>query len=224
MMDPKKPKASTKTTWPMHGNCKRNCQDCGKSVQWDGKPISRMGLTTGTQCTAKKQNVKVGDRVEITLERSSEKTTINTKDFGGMPIGHTEKLGEVDRDVTGSVWTVTAKVLESGEVIEVGKIMFEGDYPGMRKLGTFDEMIGCNKCNSVQHKDTRWGPFIFDADGTVRKPYQMRAKNKVHGSTCKMYKITGSAEDYSISYEGGPFTENPNFQDGKRHVVWTRDE
>ena len=31
---------------------------------------------------------------------------------------------------------------------------------GMERLGTFDEMLGCTKCDAVYHKDTRYGKIL----------------------------------------------------------------
>merc|ERR1712168_1521314 len=64
----RKPKPSTKLVWPLNmKTCKRNCQDCGIA---DLRKWKKAGLTTGTQCHVKHPAMKVGDRFEITLQRT----------------------------------------------------------------------------------------------------------------------------------------------------------
>ena len=41
----------------------------------------------------------------------------------------------------------------------VGEMLLEGHGSGMKYVNTFDEMMGCVKCNAIQHKDTRLVPF-----------------------------------------------------------------
>ena len=89
----------------------------------------------------------------------------------------------------------------------------------MERLGTFDEMIGCHKCNAVQHKDTRYDLKITAADGSVRYPIKMEGLTKGDQSTCKKYSITGSKGNFSISFEGGPLTKG-TFPPGKYQPVW----
>ena len=48
---------------------------------------------------------------------------------------------------TGGVWKLEIENLKTKVKKDVGTILFEGDGSGMTRLGTFDEMIGCNKCN-----------------------------------------------------------------------------
>ena len=110
----------------------------------------------------------------------------------------------------GSVWEVKVIVVKGesqGSEIPIGTIMFESEEIGFYRLGTFDEMIGCNKCNAIYHKDTRYGPKIGRDDGSIREPTKMYGKTKYDQSSCKKYFISGSKEDLSISFESGPLTE-----------------
>ena len=90
----------------------------------------------------------------------------------------------------------------------------------MNRLGTFDEMLGCNGCNMIHHRDTRRGPFIQDEDGETRKPISMRGLTKTKESTCKKQYISGSKDKTSISFEGGPFTSESFPEDGNPHQLW----
>jgi len=196
--------------------CKRNCQDCGLKRL---RPWKKKGLTTGTECSLKLRTMKVGDKYDILLERVLKQLTINTKSFGGMPKAHA-LFGETDRLVTGGVWVVKARNVKTGEVMEVGKILFEGDGRGMNRLGTFDEMLGCNGCNMIYHRDTRFGPFIDDGNGKTRKPTKIYGLTKPMDSTCKKYYISGSKAETSLTFEGGPLTTKPYYMDNKLHLVW----
>ena len=125
------------------------------------KAYKRAGFTTGTACSIQR-NIEVGDEFDILLEQTEIERTINTKDFQGMPIGHVELIGELDRNVTGSVWSVSVThkhvATDTEELVNVGTILFEatrGFREGFTRLGTFDEMLGCVGCNKIQHKDTR---------------------------------------------------------------------
>lgn len=97
--------------------------------------------------------------------------------------------------------------------------MLEGDGSGMNRLGTFDEMLGCNKCNAIQHKDTRYGPVVGANDRSFRIPEQVYGESKSDKSKCKGYNISGSKRDLSISFEGGPLTEDI-FSHTKYHKIW----
>ena len=122
--------------------------------------------------------------------------------------------------ISGSVWEVSAIVVKGrnrGRKISVGKILFESQEPGFNRLGTFDEMLGCNKCNAIYHKDTRYGPIVGADDGTTRKPERMVGITKYDSSTCKAYFISGSKDDSSISFESGPLTENRSTE---KFTVW----
>ena len=85
--------------------------------------------------------------------------------------------------------------------------MIESEEIGFNRLGTFDEMIGCNKCNAIYHKDTRYGPYVGQENGFNRAPLHMNGTAQYGNSTCKKYYISGSQDDLSIVFEGGPFTE-----------------
>ena len=109
----------------------------------------------------------------------------------------------------GSLWEVSATVLngiEQGKQISVGKIFFQSEEIGFHRLGTFDEMLGCNKCNAIYHKDTRSNLSVGSEDQTTRKPVEMHGSTKYDKSTCKAYHISGSKLDSSISFESGPLT------------------
>ena len=94
-----------------------------------------------------------------------------------------------------------------GSEIDIGTMLFESDQIGFYRLGTFDEMLGCNKCNAIYHKDTRYGPIVGAEDGSFQTPIKMNGQTKYDESSCKKYHITGSKSDSSISFESGPLTE-----------------
>lgn len=215
----KKPKKASKLVWPAYmKNCKRNCQDCGivELRQWE-----QLGLTTGTQCFLKYDPMEVGDKYRIQLKQRKTQGSLNTKSYGGMPKAH-QILGETDKNIVGGIWDVIAYDLQRGNKrIVVGSIIMEGDGAGMDQLGTFDEMLGCNKCNAVHHKDTRYGPKLGAADRSLRRPTKMTGLTKAGESTCKKYSITGSKDDLSITFEGGPFTSGSFPYDGNKYqLVW----
>ena len=84
-------------------------------------------------------------------------------------------------------------------------------------------MIGCNNCNTIQHKDTRYGPTLYDEDGSVRKPVMMEGKTRQSETTCKNYYISGSKAQSSIVFEGGPFTSksfHKDDPDDNYHQIW----
>ena len=120
----------------------------------------------------------------------------------------------------GALWEVNVKIVKGeyqGKIIHIGTIMFEGDGSGMFRLGTFDEMLGCNKCNSIQHKDTRYGLVVGADDGSKRQPTAMYGKTR-NDSTCKKYHISGSKDKSSISFESGPLTDR--ISPAKRTKIW----
>ena len=61
-------------------NSFRNCQDCGSGKTWNGTALRRLKITTGTQCgiAMTKEEMKIGDEVNIVLKRIEEIRTINT--------------------------------------------------------------------------------------------------------------------------------------------------
>merc|ERR1711953_1543278 len=113
----------------------------------------------------------------------------------GMPVAHKTYLHETNRTVTGSWWHVSATDAQTGFTIEVGDLLFEGGAE-ITRITTFDEMLGCNKCNDAYHRDTRLGPFLHDEDG-VRQP-QHTKQSIVGGSSCKKYSVTGSEAQGSV--------------------------
>merc|ERR1719281_1157663 len=109
--------------------------------------------------------------------------------------------------------------LASRRVVKVGTLLFEGNGGGLKRLKTFDEMLGCNHCNDMYHKDTRYGPTLTDEDGTTRKPLAVKRLYNA-GSSCAQFRVTGDKADGSVTFEGGPGAE-PNFPaDGKNHALW----
>jgi len=103
--------------------------------------------------------------------------------------------------------------------IPVGQIVLEGDGSGMNRLGTFDEMLGCNKCNAIYHKDTRYGPIVGAEDGSYRLPKQIYGVTKSDKTTCQKYNISGSDKEVSITFEGGPLVDDV-FSHTKFHKIW----
>ena len=111
---------------------------------------------------------------------------------------------------SGSVWKVSVTIKKGsgkGSIIPIGTLLFESDEVGFYRLGTFDEMLGCNKCNAIYHKDTRYGPMVGADDNTTRTPVKMYGSTKYYASTCKQYHITGSKSKKSITFESGPLTQ-----------------
>ena len=207
-------KKSSRLTWPLDmDRCKRNCQDCGMSHLGG---VKKAGYSTGTQCKIQYPHYTGGNGYTIKLTRTEERRTINTADYGGMPKSH-EDFGETDRNVTGSSWKVEA-INDNGEKFQVGEMLFE-EATAVVRLGSFDEMLGCRKCDDIYHRDTRYGPKITYEDGTVETPISVRASAK-STSTCKMYRISGSKADSSIVFESGPDTENAWTELGKSLPVW----
>lgn len=140
-------------------------------------------------------------RFDLRIHRITASMTINTAQYGGMPSGH-DMIGEKNRRVTGSRWRVTARNPKTKEEITVSDMLLEGGAE-ISRVTTFDEMLGCNKCNDAYHRDTRLGPFLHDADGSVRKPKWATRSHK-GPTTCKKYRVTGSKAESSITFEGGP--------------------
>ena len=69
-------------------------------------------------------------------------------------------------------------------------------------------MLGCNKCNAIYHKDTRYGPRVWsDGVDKPRTPKSIKGRTKINQSRCKKYSIEGSKDDESITFESGPLTE-----------------
>eukprot|EP00746_Dinoflagellata_sp_MGD_P164375 gnl/MRDRNA2_/MRDRNA2_92968_c0_seq1.p1 gnl/MRDRNA2_/MRDRNA2_92968_c0~~gnl/MRDRNA2_/MRDRNA2_92968_c0_seq1.p1 ORF type:complete len:568 (+),score=122.23 gnl/MRDRNA2_/MRDRNA2_92968_c0_seq1:81-1784(+) len=195
---------SDQLVWPLNANCKRNCQDCGLH---ELRKYKQAGFTTGTKCMTEYLPMNKLGRFDLRIHRVKASMTINTAQYGGMPKGH-GMIGEHNRQVTGSRWRVTATNAATQQEIEVADLLLEGGEEIVR-ITTFDEMLGCNKCNDAYHRDTRLGPFLHDADGSIRKPISAKRIHK-GPTTCRKYRATGSKEDSSITFEGGPGAE-PNF-------------
>ena len=103
--------------------------------------------------------------------------------------------------------------------IMIGEMLLESPFPYMDRLGTFDEMLGCNKCNAIHHKDTRFGPIVGSEDGSLRFPKRIDGVTKSDESTCQDYDITGWNGDLSIAFEGGPLVKNV-FTHTKYQKIW----
>jgi hypothetical protein len=203
---------SDQLVWPLGSPCSRNCQDCGLP---ELREFAKKGFTTGTKCMLKHQAMNNLGEYEITFKRTHSSFTIHTRDYGGMPGVHSA-VGESDRTVTGARWQVTVADHQTGEHLLVGDLLFEGGN-SVSLISTFDEMIGCYKCNDIYHRDTRTGPFLHDEDGAVRKPTS--AKGTINHPGCSKYRITGNAADASITFEGGPGAV-PNFKMGSELGIW----
>lgn len=212
----KTPKASNQLVWPLDTTfCKRNCQDCALAELREWK---RQGLTTGTKCLPLYPQMKTGGRFDIRLRRTRKRLTINTRDYGGMPAAHA-KFGEKDREITGAEWVVEATDVQSGKTLKIGRLLFEGSGAGLKRLKMFDEMLGCNHCNDMYHRDTRYGPILADEDGAQRKPQAVKVR-LMKGSSCKQYRATGKKEDGSVTFEGGPGAVANFPGDGTQHSLW----
>jgi len=210
------PVPSDKLAWPLDTtHCERNCQDCGLEAL---RPLKERGLTTGTKCWVSHPGMSSLGRFDLRMERLEETYTINTGNYGGMGEGHNE-IGEYDRDVTGSVWRVLAADAQTGMIIEVGRLLFEGG-PSIVRLTTFDEMLGCNKCNDQYHMDTRYGPFLHDRLESTQAPIQCSV-TAVSGSSCRLLKSAGNASASSVTFEGGPGAGEPmSFDPTTETDVW----
>jgi len=211
------PKKASQLVWPVdHTLCKRNCQDCGLPSL---EKFIKTGLTTGTQCIFQSKDIKVGDKFKVVLKQIKKVATIHTTFHGGMSKALKE-AGERNRVIRGGLWEVKIQDIKRKKWISVGTMIMEGDGSGMDRLGTFDEMIGCRKCNAVHHKDTRYGPKITAADRSIRYPTKMEGKTRSADSTCKNYSIKGSKADMSISFESGPFVKDIFPYNGRYQPVW----
>ena len=207
-------KKSSRLAWPLNiDRCKRNCQDCGIPGM---EGVKKEGLSTGTQCKIQYPKYTDGHGYTIKLMRTEKRKTINTADYGGMPKAH-EAIGETDREVTGSVWKMIAINYDNKQEFEVGEILLEG-ATALDRLKSFDEMLGCRKCEDVYHKDTRYGPKITYEDGTEETPKSVSGLTKK--GKCKEYSISGSKEDSSIIFESGPGTEKRWRKLGKKVTIW----
>jgi len=160
--------------------------------------------------------MKDGGRFTIRMHMTKEQRTIQTKDHGGgMPKAH-GKFGEKDQTITGSEWEVSVTDPQ-GTKVRIGRLLFQGATGGLTRIATFDEMLGCNKCNDMYHKDTRYGPFINDG-GSMRKP--LTAKRSQKASSCNKYRVTGNKADHSVTFEGGPGAVANFPNDNKMHPLW----
>jgi len=143
---------------------------------------------------------KNGGRLTLRMYMTKEETTVNTKDYGGMPKSH-GKFGEYDKIITGSEWEVSVTDAQGTKHL-IGRLLFQGMKGGLIHIDTFNEMLGCNKCNDQYHRNVRYGPFINDG-GSIRKPLTATARYRTD-SSCKKTRITGNKADYSTTFEGGP--------------------
>ena len=80
-------------------------------------------------------------------------------------------------------------------------------------------MLGCNKCNSIYHKDTRYGPIVGAEDGSKRTPVSIRGGTNINEGTCKKYSIEGSKDNLSTIFESGSLTEG-RIRKRRRFRVW----
>jgi hypothetical protein len=222
-------KASSSLVWPLSNNevqrdefefspqCQRNCQDCSLEHLQE---LKKQGFTTGTQCKLNFPEMGVaatstGGLYELRMKRIAEKMTINTSDYQGMPAAH-EAVNETDRNVTGSAWQVVVLQKGSGQEVEVGRLLFENsEGMGITRLHMFDELLGCNKCDDVYHRDTRFGPFIEDPDDVIRNPVSMTwSLNKQDDDPdtpekpCLRVHVYGSSGNHSVTLEHGPPVPN----------------
>jgi len=213
--DKSKPVPSDKLAWPLDmTNCKRNCQDCGLP---ELQELKEKNLTTGAQCKVDYPDMDKLGRFDLRMERLEETYTIYTADYGGMGQGH-NMIGEYDRNVTGSLWRVSATDAQTGIVIEVGKMLLEGG-PSIRRLTTFDEMLGCNKCHDAYHMDTRFGPILDDRGDSTRVPIHCSVEAN-QGSSCTLRSITGNALARSVTFQGGPGAGELDFDISTGAEIW----
>jgi len=226
-------KASNSLVWPLTDKvderqpgqqaviCQRNCQDCSGPQLQEAK---KQGFTTGTQCHLIFNDMIRGGQWDLQMHRLRSKVTINTRDYQGMPKAH-EAVGEKDRDITGAEWEVVLSQKESGTKIEVGKILFEGSADmGISRLEMFDEMLGCNKCDDVYHKNTRVGPFIEDG----RVPEALEWENGAPADDestpqkpCKRARAYKGKTKHSVTLEvGPPVLQDESLAWGKRRKIY----
>lgn len=125
---------------------------------------------------------------------------------------------------TGGIWCVKVKIkkgADAGQTITVGCIMIESDGRGMNRLGTFDEMLGCVKCNAIQHKNTRIGLRVLSPDKSIRRPTEIKGATRASQSTCKRYRVAANRRNgRRISFESGPLTDNIFPEVDTKTVIW----
>lgn len=194
----------TSLTWPLDlQHCHRNCQDCSEEE------------STGTKCILDYPLMRFGGRYNIRFHRTRKLMTINTGDYRS----HEEGLNVDDfRDITGSEWTMTVQASD-GVVQQVGRILFEDKNDGMYYVSGFLEALGCRHCAAMYHRETRYGPFLTEPDGSERRPSRAERLAK-SASWCELYRITGSKSDSTITFEGGPGAIKNFPNDSDYHPLW----
>jgi len=139
----------TSLALPMHGTCKRNCNDC------------REDDSTGTQCKVKlDEKLEEGEELTFRIEREAVQST--TYD---------------DVTYTGHVWRVTVEPIQ-GEVLTLGRILFSDDdleigeesSGGVKTMKMFQEQLGCTNCGAFSFEAQRKGPYITATAGNKPLP------------------------------------------------------
>ncbi len=170
--------------WPIHGNCKRNCNDCG-SAHSGG---------TGVKCSYDLP-MDEGERYTMRIHRTTEQ---------GTYIAEAETY-------TGPVWQVTAVADGSDDEIIVGEILFQDldADTGLSKFNGFHEHLGCTHCASFYAKVGRKDPVVQVPATTAL--VDVSGKHTCADCSCDMYNMTRQGD--SIFFETGPGTE-PDFPMG----------
>jgi len=226
------PQKASLLAWPIStkskgGHCYRHCLDCAQHASQ--KAWAGMGLTTGTQCLFVYPDMRVGDKYKVVIKRSKTHAKLQTKRNDGFGNYHKTTLGEKDKKIKGGRWEIYVFDLKRKDAkgkdlrLHVGDILLEGTGQGFNRLTTFDEMLGCTKCEQVQHTDTRYGPVVTNDKNKDRHPIKMQGLTKKGETSCgNLYWITGDQKKKSVSFTSGPFTaqdfpynqQNPNrYQD-----------
>ena len=179
-------RAGNYMVWPMHGNCNRNCNDCG-SAHSGG---------TGVKCSYDLP-MDQGERYTMRIHRTTEQGTYTAE----------------AETYTGPVWQVSAMAEGSDEEIIVGEILFQDLDPdkGLSRFDLFHEHLGCTRCASFHVKVGRKDPVIHSPTTTAL--VGVSGSVNCPDCSCDLYNIT--RQDDSIFFETGPGTE-PDFARSER--------
>ena len=170
-----------KPVFPMHENCKRNCNDCPVA------PSKHDDGSTGTQC-----------KVFIPRYANQELR---------MRVRRVEAEGSVEmygRTWTGDVWEVTVQDLGTGELWTVGRQLIADQTSGITRTSAFNEHIGCTPCDAFDESEVRRGPWVLEPPGTKLVGATSKYSNtREAGFTCHRHAVTSDAFG-EVTFASGP--------------------
>jgi hypothetical protein len=205
---------------PLHSNCKRNCNDCGGTI--NGKKKS-----TGTQCKFQlPKRLEENDELKLTIEREE----VQSVEYEG-----TTHSGQQLENImyNGHVWKVSVEYvsgpnketfmtdqfkLGEDDVFTLGRILFtENDLEvgqessgGIVRFNMFHEPIGCTPCDAFNFEVERSGPYIQQAIDSSNIPKIEEGFTGIgynnhlqQLSSCKDFDIK-SCEFGKIIFQTGP--------------------